>query len=222
MREIVLDTETTGLDPYQGHRIIEVGALEIFNKIPTGKFFHYYINPERDVPKEAFQVHGISSDYLKDKPKFIEIADELIEFLSDSKLVIHNAGFDINFLNFEFGKIKKPTINISQAIDTLMLARKKFPGQKNNLDALCKRFNIDNSHRKYHGALKDASLLVEVYVELTGGRQTKLEVSSKISTVQNSQDHKNSNYQSLNLKIQEPTEEESKLHQLLIDSIKKS
>jgi DNA polymerase-3 subunit epsilon len=215
MREIVLDTETTGLDPYQGHRIIEIGALEVFNKIPTGKVFHYYINPERNVPFEAFQVHGISTEYLMDKPKFIEIADEFIEFISDSKLVIHNAGFDMNFLNYELNNIKKPTINISQAIDTLAIARKKFPGQKNNLDALCKRFNINNSHRKYHGALKDASLLVDVYIELSGGRQRKIDIPDQIHSASNKKEFSNFNKANLNLKVVNPTEEELHLHNLL-------
>ncbi|MDX1917414.1 MAG: DNA polymerase III subunit epsilon [Rickettsiaceae bacterium] len=220
MREIILDTETTGLDPKTGHRIIEIGALEMHNKVLTGSSFHYYLNPERDVPMEAFQVHGISTEYLLDKPKFHEIADLFLEFIGHSKLIIHNASFDMMFLNHELDVIKKPTIDYSFATDTLIMARKMFPGQRNNLDALCKRFGIDNSHRKYHGALKDAALLAEVYIELTGGRQIKFAMKQKENTVINIE--KKGVYNHLNFVTLPPTEAELGLHQNLMEEIKKS
>lgn len=170
-REIILDTETTGLDPKSGHRIIEIGALEMYNRVLTGNEFQTYINPQRDVPAEAYRVHGIGTDFLKDFPLFEEIAQSFLEFIGDSKLVIHNAPFDIKFLNYELSRAKHRSIDMSNVIDTLPMARKKFPGAKANLDALCKRFKIDNSARTKHGALVDCELLSEVYVELTGGRQ---------------------------------------------------
>ena len=216
MREIILDTETTGLDPRQGHRVIEIGALEMIDKVLTGRCFHHYINPCREVPFEAFQIHGISTEYLADKPKFHEIIDEFLEFIVDGKLVIHNASFDMNFLNFELGLINKPSLDHLSVIDTLSMARKTFPGQKNNLDALCKRFKIDNSDRKFHGALKDAALLSEVYIELMGGRQIKISFNSLTSEEQEniliSQDH----HQFRTIK---PTEEELKLHAEFLQKI---
>ena len=172
IREIVLDTETTGLNPHDGHRIVEIGALEMVNKVLTGRKFHFYINPERDMPHEAYRIHGISSDFLKDKPVFKEIANEFLEFIEGGKLVIHNASFDIKFLNYELSLLNLPSLELSEAIDTLIIARKNYPGARVNLDALCRRFKIDNSSREFHGALLDAALLAEVYVELTGGRQT--------------------------------------------------
>ncbi|MFK8040625.1 MAG: DNA polymerase III subunit epsilon [Rickettsiaceae bacterium] len=177
MREIILDTETTGLDPKIGHRIIEIGALEMRNKVLTGKQFHYYINPERDVPNEAYRIHGISSQFLQDKPLFSSISEEFLEFIEDSVLVIHNAAFDLKFLNSELNNIGFDPID-SMVEDTLIMARKIFPGMRVNLDALCKKFKIDNSSRTYHGALKDAALLAEVYVELTGGRQVKFDIDT--------------------------------------------
>ena len=171
-REIILDTETTGLSPKDGHRIIEIGALEMVDKVLTGEKFHFYINPKRDIPEEAYRIHGISSQFLQDKPVFQEIADDFLKFLKDGTLVIHNAPFDIRFLNHELSLLKYSSLELDKAIDTLIIARKTFPGTKVNLDALCKRFKIDNSSRQYHGALKDAELLSEVYIELTGGRQT--------------------------------------------------
>lgn len=219
MREIILDTETTGLDPKQGHKIIEIGALEMVNKILTGNSFHYYINPQRSVPNEAFQIHGISTEFLKDKPKFHEIADEFIEFVTGGKLVIHNATFDMNFLNYELGLINKPSLDYNHVVDTLPMARRLFPGQKNNLDALCKRFKVDNSDRKYHGALKDAVLLSEVYIELTGGRQVKLEMTKQDSDNSSGNITKNS-YDNLNFKIVKPTESELQLHEEFINNLK--
>jgi DNA polymerase III subunit epsilon len=174
MREIVLDTETTGLDPAQGHRIVEVGCVELINRIPTGVTFHRYFNPQRDMPAEAFAVHGLSLEFLSKHQLFGECCDELIEFLGDAKLVIHNAGFDVMFLNAEFEKLKKPPIARERLIDTLALARRRHPGAGNKLDDLCARYSIDNSRRTKHGALLDAELLAEVYGELLGGRQAKL------------------------------------------------
>ncbi|MER5172085.1 DNA polymerase III subunit epsilon [Thioclava sp. GXIMD2076] len=172
MREIVLDTETTGFEPNEGHRIVEIGAVELFNHMPTGKTYHQYINPERDMPTEAFQVHGLGEEFLSDKPKFIEIAQDFLDFIGpDSKLVIHNAKFDMRFLNAELGWVKKPLIADDRAVDTLAMARRKFPGSPATLDALCRRFSIDNSSRTLHGALLDSEILAEVYLELIGGRQ---------------------------------------------------
>lgn len=174
MRQIVLDTETTGLSPDEGHRLVEVGCLEVFNHVATGNVFHRYINPERDMPEGAFRVHGLSAEFLSDKPKFAEVVDEFLEFIGDAELVIHNAGFDMTFLNAELKWVGRPPIASSRAVDTLMIARKRFPGAQNSLDALCRRFNIDNSGRVKHGALLDAELLAEVYLELMGGRQPGL------------------------------------------------
>jgi DNA polymerase-3 subunit epsilon len=179
-REIILDTETTGLDPINGHRIIEIGCVELINRIPTGKVFHSYINPERDVPQEAFAIHGISTDFLADKPKFHDVADKFIEFIENSKLVIHNAEFDIKFLNHHLFNSKKPDIGRERVFCTLIYARKKFPGQQNSLDALCRRFNIDNSRRTKHGALLDAEILAEVYLELMGGKQNIINLEQVI------------------------------------------
>lgn len=178
-REIVLDTETTGLDPLNGHRIVEIGCVELLNRMPTGKVFHYYINPERDVPAEAYAIHGISTDFLQDKPKFDEIAAQLVEFIGDSRLIIHNAEFDMKFLNHHLFNAKKRDISKERVFCTLLFARRKFPGQQNSLDALCKRFGIDNSHRHKHGALLDAEILAEVYLELMGGKQNTITLEQK-------------------------------------------
>ena len=174
MREIVLDTETTGLDPSLGHRLIEVGCIELFNRIPTGQTFHRYVNPERDVPAEAYLVHGISAEFLKDKPGFGDIADALLSFLGDAPLVIHNALFDHGFLNAELERVERPLIARERLVDTLLLARRKHPAGPNRLDDLCLRYGIDRSRRTKHGALLDAEILAEVYVELIGARQAQL------------------------------------------------
>jgi DNA polymerase-3 subunit epsilon len=174
MREIVLDTETTGLDPYQGHRLIEVGCIELLNRIPSGQTFHRYVNPQRDVPAEAFAVHGLSGDFLKDKPLFEEVADELIQFIGEAPLVAHNASFDLNFINAELDRAGRAAIARDRVIDTLLLARRKHPGSPNRLDDLCARYGIDSSRRVKHGALLDAEILAEVYLELIGGRQAQL------------------------------------------------
>jgi DNA polymerase-3 subunit epsilon len=171
MREICLDTETTGLDPKDGHKIIEIACFELINKVKTGKVFHSFVNPRRDVPQEAFRIHGISTEFLKDKPTFDLIADKFLDFIGDDILVIHNASFDIKFLNFELNILRKKTLEMSRVIDSLMLARKKFPGGQNSLDALCKRFNLDLSKREKHGAMIDTELLCDVYIELMGGAQ---------------------------------------------------
>lgn len=171
IREIVLDTETTGMDPADGHRIIEIGCVELLNHLPTGRTYHQYINPERDVDAGAVAVHGIKTEFLKDKPVFAEIVGPFTDFCAGAKLVIHNAEFDIKFLNSELTRLGFPTFKVTEAIDTLLIARKKFPGSPANLDALCRRFGVDLSARDLHGALLDAQLLADVYLELLGGRQ---------------------------------------------------
>ena len=185
MREIVLDTETTGLDPTQGHRIVEIGAVELWNQMPTGKTYHQYINPQCSMPEEAFAVHGLSEAFLSDKPIFEKIAQEFLDFVQDSKMVIHNASFDMRFLNHELSKLNLRTLPNDQAIDTLMIARRKFPGASVSLDSLCRRFNIDNSMRTLHGALLDSEILAEVYLELTGGRQPDFELGQSLTPLKN-------------------------------------
>ncbi|MCE6961014.1 DNA polymerase III subunit epsilon [Cereibacter sphaeroides] len=171
MREIVLDTETTGFEPSEGHRIVEIGAVELLNHMPTRRTFHKYINPQRPMPMEAFEVHGLGDDFLRDKPLFAQIAREFLDFVGDARLVIHNAAFDMKFLNFELARASFPTLPFDRALDTLALARQKFPGAPATLDALCRRFGVDNSAREKHGALLDSEILAEVYLELIGGRQ---------------------------------------------------
>jgi DNA polymerase-3 subunit epsilon len=174
VREIVFDTETTGLNPCGGDRIVEIGCVEIYNRVETGRSFHAYFNPDRDMPFDAQEVHGLTNLFLSDKPRFVELADELLDFLEDSPLVAHNASFDFGFLNFELERSGKPPVSLSRMVDTLTLARTKHPGAKHSLDALCMRFGVDRSQRIKHGALLDAQLLAQVYVELTGGRQIGL------------------------------------------------
>lgn len=174
MREIVFDTETTGLDPHQGHRLVEIGCIELINRFPTGQTFHRYVNPERDMPAEAFAVHGLSRDFLKPHPLFADIAADLLGFMGEAQLVAHNASFDLGFLNAELERAEQAVIPRDRLVDTLLLARRKYPGGSNRLDDLCVRFGIDNSRRTKHGALLDAELLAEVYVELVGARQAQL------------------------------------------------
>jgi DNA polymerase III subunit epsilon len=174
MREIVLDTETTGLDPLRGDRLVEIGCVEIFNRMPTGQTFHRHLNPERAMPVEAFDVHGLSSEFLADKPLFAEVAEDFLEFIGDAPLVIHNASFDISFINAELDRVKRQAISRERLVDTLLLARRKHPGVSNRLDDLCSRYAIDNSRRTKHGALLDAELLAEVYIDLIGARQSQL------------------------------------------------
>ncbi len=181
MREIVLDTETTGIDPATGHRIVEIGCIEMVSGTRTGSFFHCYLNPERDMPEEAYRVHGLSQEFLQGHPTFAEKVDEFLEFLAASPLVIHNAAFDMKFINAELGRCGFSSIAMDRVTDTLLIARKKYPGSPANLDALCKRFGIDASHRTKHGALLDAELLSEVYIELQGGKQVTLSLQSTSS-----------------------------------------
>ena len=177
MRELVLDTETTGFEPAEGHRIVEIACLELVNHVQTGRHWRRYINPERDMPEGAFEVHGLSEDFLKDHPVFAEIAEEFLDFIGEDTLVIHNAEFDMRFLNAELATLGKPALPMSQAIDTLAIARRRYPGAPASLDALCRRFGIDNSERTYHGALLDCQLLAEVYLELRGGQQPGLQLA---------------------------------------------
>ena len=176
MRQIVFDTETTGLDPLSGHRIIEIGCVEIINLMPTGKVFHQYINPEREVPEEAIRIHGLTDAFLKDHPFFNAIARDFLDFIGESKLIAHNADFDMRFLNWELENIGLEKIPMTRTIDTLKIARSRFPGSPNSLDALCKRLGVDNSNRTKHGALLDSEILAEVYLELMGGKQAGMEL----------------------------------------------
>lgn len=178
MREIVLDTETTGLDPKSGDRIVEIGCVELLNHVPTGEVYHQYINPERDMPAEAERVHGLSEAFLKDHPLFADVSDKFVTFVGDATLVIHNAAFDMGFINAELGRVGVEEIPMYRAVDTVSMARKKFPGAQASLDALCRRFGIDLSGRELHGALLDAQLLADVYLELLGGRQHGMDLAA--------------------------------------------
>ena len=196
MRHIILDTETTGLSPRHGHKIIEIGCVELYNYVPTGRTYHQYINPLRDVPQEAFAVHGISTEFLLDKPLFKDVVHDFLKFLEDDyKLVIHNAGFDMSFINFELEQHGLPPITNEYVIDTLAMARAKFPGAKNSLDALCTRYKVDNSDRELHGALLDAQILSKVYIHLSGGVQAgfafdKIEKKETVSAEQPKKERK--------------------------------
>ena len=219
MREIVLDTETTGLDPAEGHRLVEIGCIELANHLPTGRTFQTYLNPLRDVPHEAVRVHGLTTEFLKNHPLFSERVDAFLEFIGDATLVIHNAEFDMKFINAELKSCGFKPLPMSRAIDTVLIAREKFPGQPANLDALCRRFNIDNTERKLHGALLDSELLAEVYLELIGGRQHGLGFESELAAKQSL---------ALNAKIKRqkrpprsfpPSEKELKAHDALSEKI---
>ena len=179
MKRIALDIETTGLNPWQGDKIVEIGCVELENNYPTGNYFQQYINPEREMPEEAFNIHGLSTDFLSDKPIFSSIADKFLDFIKNAELVIHNAKFDLGFLNFELDLVSKKNLLEVKVIDTLLLARKIFPGNANNLDALCRRYNIDVTKRKKHGALLDAELLADVFLEMNGGRQQGMELKNE-------------------------------------------
>lgn len=221
MREIVLDTETTGFDPKEGHRIVEIGAVELLNLLPTGRTYHQYINPERSMPKEAYDIHGLGDDFLRKQPVFAAVADAFLEFIgADSQLVIHNAEFDMRMINAELGLMNRPAIPMARAKDTLRLARQKFPGAQANLDALCRRFHIDNSAREKHGALLDSELLAEVYLELLGGRQhgMALEVTPTPGTVerQTTISVARARPQSLEPRL---TAEERKAHQTFVEEL---
>ena len=180
IRELILDTETTGLDPASGDRIVEIGCVEVINSVLTGQTFHVYLDPERDMPEEAFRVHGLSRDFLAGKPKFADINPEFLAFVGDARLVIHNAEFDMKFINAELKRCGSPPLGMDRVIDTLALARRKHPGASNSLDALCSRYKIDNTRRTKHGALLDAEILAEVYAELMGGRQKVFELASTV------------------------------------------
>jgi DNA polymerase-3 subunit epsilon len=228
MRQIVLDTETTGLETSQGHRIIEIGCVELFNRRLTGRHYHQYINPEREVDAGAFQVHGISNDMLADKPKFAQIVEDFIAFVGDADLIIHNAAFDIGFINAEFARLnpRPATVETKRTvIDTLLLARSKHPGQKNNLDALCKRYGVDNSQRDLHGALLDAEILADVYLLMTGG-QTALSLGGNQSSNKDSGGSTNEIRRLLStrkpLPVIKVNEDEFELHEQKLASINKS
>lgn len=218
IREVVLDTETTGFEPSQGHRLVEIGCLELINYVPTGRIFHTYINPDREVPREAYEVHGLSYEFLKAHPLFKDIASPFLEFIEDSPLVIHNAKFDMKFLNAELKGHEREEIPFERAIDTLIMARKKFPGSPASLDALCKRFSVDNKARNKHGALLDAELLAQVYLELIGGKQPSLSLESS-SFLENSSETEGKTKKYYPPRPHAPTSEEYLLHQELLTKI---
>lgn len=224
MREIILDTETTGMDPSQGDRLVEIGCVEVMNFVPTGRTYHVYINPERDIPAEAVAVHGLTAAFLKDKPVFSQIYTDFLDFVAEGHLVIHNAEFDMKFINAELKKVGHKPIPEKRVTDTLMMARKKFPGSPASLDALCRRFNVDNSGREFHGALLDAQLLAEVYLELMGGRQHGLGLAQE-----NAQSSGNDAHVSVQAQRQRtfreprphaPSAEELAAHEALLKDIK--
>lgn len=238
MREIVLDTETTGINPRDGHRIIEIGALELEHHLPTGQTYHIYINPEREIDDGAVAIHGITNDFLQDKPVFSDIVDEFLAFVGNDLMVIHNASFDMGFINAELARLDRPPLPMSQAIDTLAMARKKFPGAQANLNALCRRFEIDNAHRDLHGALVDADLLAEVYIELLGGRQPDLALGPNNGPNNNAQNNNSQNNDRMNAdksadtarhagevtilpaRAHAPTQEEVAAHEAFIETLK--
>jgi len=218
LREIVLDTETTGLDPNTGDRLVEIGCVELLNLIPSGQTFHAYLDPDRDMPEEAFRVHGLSREFLTGKPRFHDVVDDFLAFIGEDKLVIHNAEFDMKFLNAELSRITRPPLTMDRVVNTLAIARRKHPGAANSLDALCSRYRIDNSRRTKHGALLDSEILAEVYAELLGGRQSNLVLSETRSAIEEQ------SAQSL-LKIRETAltvtvqEDELAAHMAFIESI---
>ncbi len=215
MRQIVFDTETTGLDPFSGHRIIEIGCVEIINLMPTGKVFHQYINPEREVPEEATRIHGLTDAFLKDLPFFNAIVRDFLDFIGDAKLIAHNADFDMRFLNWELENIGLEKIPMARTIDTLKIARSRFPGSPNGLDALCKRLGVDNSSRTKHGALLDSEILAEVYLELMGGKQAGMELVQKKTVAPAKPDRKTERAP----RSFPPTAEELKAHEKFISGL---
>ena len=217
MLEVILDTETTGLSTAQNHRIVEIGCIELYNQIPTSKIFHEHINPERSVSEDAYKIHGYSDKFLSDKKKFSEIAENLLNFIKGKKIIIHNADFDLSFLNYELRKIKRKEIDRSNVIDTLDLARKKFPGLQNSLDALCKRYNIDNSKREKHNALTDCHLLKEIYINLVDQKEPKLNLEN-MGIDESKLGLDTTRKKNLLGKIIKPSEEELKLHKEYIHS----
>jgi DNA polymerase-3 subunit epsilon len=225
MRQIVLDTETTGIDPKEGHRIIEIGCVEVVNRRLTGNHFHVYINPGRHIEQEAIEVHGITNEFLADKPTFSQVAQEFVSFIKGAQLVIHNAPFDVGFMDHEFGMEASTkgviTNQICDVLDTLTLARQMHPGQKNNLDALCKRYGIDNSHRTLHGALLDAEILADVYLLMTGG-QTKLKLASSSGSDADSTAIRRINRSSNKLKVIKASADEITQHEARLDIVEKA
>ena len=217
MREIVLDTETTGLNPLAGDRVVEIGAVELVNLMPTGQVFHGYYNPERDMPAEAARVHGLTDEFLADKPIFASAVDDFLTFIGEAPLVIHNAPFDMGFLNAELSRLGFPALPQARAVDTLIMARRKFPGATNSLDALCKRLNVDAAARDLHGALLDARLLAEVYLELRGGRQPDLAIS--VSREREEADPEILAREHRAARIHAPTEEEKTAHQEFLNTL---
>ena len=217
MREIVLDTETTGLDPAAGHRIVEIAGLELINQVATGRTFREYINPEREMPEEAQRIHGLTDEFLADKPRFDQVVEDFLDFIRDSRLVIHNADFDMNFLNAELARLERPPLDRKRAVDTVALARKRFPGAQVNLDALCRRFEIDNAARTFHGALLDCELLAEVYLELRGGRQPGFDLAQarRLEVVASAVDRPHRP-----ARAHAPTPEEVASHEALLDGLK--
>lgn len=222
MREVVFDTETTGFDPFNGDRVVEIGCVVVEDYIPTGDVYHVYINPERDMPTAAEQVHGLSEEFLKGHPTFGEIIADFRDFCGDMNLVAHNAEFDMKFINWEMENLGFPAYPASRAVDTLVMARRKFPGANNTLDALCKRFSVDNSNRVKHGALLDAELLADVYLELMGGRQTGLSLVSDNGTSQKSKTVANSERKYREPRSHSASAEELERHQKFIKEIERS
>lgn len=220
MREIIFDTETTGFDPLQGHRVVEIGCVELMNHMPTGKTYQAYLNPERAVPTEASMVHGLTDEFLQDKPLFAEIVTDFLDFIGDAPLVAHNAAFDMNFINAELTRVGFPKIDPARAIDTVGMARKMFPGAPASLDALCKRFGIDLSGRQNHGALLDSQLLAEVYLELRGGRQPDLAIAEVASMVDEAQNVAVMSRERRTPRAHTPTDDELKAHDLFLGQIK--
>ncbi|WP_321395756.1 DNA polymerase III subunit epsilon [Emcibacter sp.] len=219
MLEIVFDTETTGFDPFNGDRLVEIGCIEVRDFIPTGRVFHKYVNPERDMPSSAEAIHGLSADFLKDHPVFSEIVEEFMNFVGDARLVAHNAEFDMKFINWEIENLGFTPFPMSRAIDTLAIARRKFPGSPNTLDALCKRLNVDNSGRIKHGALLDAELLAEVYLELMGGRQTGFSLSAETAEKEVGAPVK-AERKYREPRLHHPTEEELARHRAFLEQVK--
>jgi len=224
VRQIILDTETTGLEPEQGHRIIEIGCVEVVNRRPTGRTYHQYINPEREIDAGAVDVHGLDNEFLSDKPVFADILSEFVEFVNDSELVIHNAPFDVGFINAEFKRLDAPPVEtLCQVLDSLQVARRHHPGQRNSLDALCRRYEVDNSRRELHGALLDAQLLAEVYLLMTGG-QAALSLGRHSASETGSaevQTMRRVNRDNLNLRVQRPSETELAAHEQFLDRLEK-
>jgi len=219
-REIILDTETTGLDPTNGHRMVEIGCIELLGGVQSGKFFHSYLNPERDMPQEAERIHGLTGSFLRDKPIFASVVADFLDFIAEDTLIIHNAAFDLRFINAELARLGFAAIPMERAVDTVLMARKKFPGSPASLDALCKRFEIDLSGRKKHGALLDAELLADVYLELLGGRQVALALDRNASA------NKDSNVSVaarpvLEPRLFPPTPEELAAHEAMLGLLKK-